>query len=90
MAGRYVDELRRITREQGGGPDSGGSPSRRGDGLDGTRRRSTSLLVLLVVLSLAGAGWLVIRQLMADAQLQDCVMSGKKNCTPFEINSAGR
>jgi len=27
---------------------------------------------------------------MADAQLQDCVMSGKKNCTPFEINSAGR
>ena len=90
MGGRYADELRRITREQGGASPPDGSPSRRGDRHDTPQRRMASLFVLLVVLSLAGAGWLVVRQLMADARLQDCVMSGRKNCVPFEINSAGR
>jgi cell division septal protein FtsQ len=90
MGGRYVDELRRITRERGATPQPGGPASSRGDEKDGSRRRSASLLVFLVVISLVGAGWLVIRQLMADAKLQDCAMSGRKNCVPLEINSAGR
>ena len=25
----------------------------------------------------------------ADSKLQDCVMSGRKNCAPVEIDSAG-
>lgn len=54
MGERYVDRLRRITREQ------------------------------------AGGGWLIVRRIMADSKLQDCVMSGRKNCAPVEVDSAGR
>jgi hypothetical protein len=90
MPGRYVDELRRITREQGGGPDPGAPPSSGGEGKSAAFRRTASLLAMLVVVTLAGVGWLVVRQLMADAKLQDCVMSGRKNCAPLELNSAGR
>ncbi|MGA2447855.1 MAG: hypothetical protein ABTD50_04180 [Polyangiaceae bacterium] len=90
MGGRYADELRRITREQGGTPDSDEPPSREGDGRHGSRRRAASLFVALVVVSLAGGGWLLVRQMLADAKLQDCVMAGHKNCAPLEINSAAR
>jgi cell division septal protein FtsQ len=45
---------------------------------------------MAIVVVLAGVGWLIIRQLMADSKLQDCVMSGRKNCAPVEIDSAGR
>ena len=77
MPGRITDELRRITREQGGitaqpesEPSKGSAPA----------RRYGSLLVVLAVLLLAGGGWLLVSQLMADSKLQDCVMSGRKNC----------
>lgn len=89
MPGRYADELRRITRAQGGTPSDGGPP---GDGdearHEGPRRRP--IFAFFVVLALVGGGWLVLRQLMADSKLQDCVMSGRKNCAPVEIDSAGR
>jgi hypothetical protein len=77
---RITDELRRITREQGGGVEP--SPPSGRDDADHPRRRYGPLLVLLAVLALTGGGWLIVRQLMADSKLQDCVMSGRKNCAP--------
>jgi hypothetical protein len=41
-----------------------------------------------VAVILAGLGWLLVRQLIADSKLQDCVMSGRKTCVP--VDSAGR
>jgi hypothetical protein len=85
--GRYGDELRRITRAQGGvaapEPTAGEEPA------PGRRRRGP-LVAMVIVVVLAGVGWIIVRQLMADSKLQDCVMSGRKNCVPVEIDSAGR
>jgi hypothetical protein len=87
MGGRYLDELRRIARAQsattaapGPAPEEPGPAPRRG---------GRSLFTVLVILVLVGAGWLMIRQLVADAKLQDCVMSGRKNCVPIEVEPVG-
>lgn len=91
MPGRYVDQLRRITREQGGGGDAshpGGDASERQP--SHPRWRYASLVTVVVVVLLAGAGWLLVQQMVSDAKLQDCVMSGRKNCAPVEVNGAGR
>jgi len=81
MPGRYVDQLRRMTRAQGGGPspEPGGTPPEE-PRPPSSRRGLFIALALLAVL--AGGGWLLVRQLMADSKLQDCVMSGRKNCAP--------
>jgi hypothetical protein len=39
---------------------------------------------LLAVVVLVVGGWLLVRQMAADAKLQDCVMSGRKNCAPVD------
>ncbi len=86
--GRYTDELRRITRAQGGGApvsdDSGGPAD---DGASGSRRWGP-LVAAAIALVLAVVGWIVIRQMIADSKLQDCVMSGRKNCAPVDTGSA--
>ena len=46
------------------------------------------LIALLVFIALAVVGWLVVRAVQREARLQDCVMSGRKNCAPIE--GAGR
>lgn len=88
MPGRYTEELRRITRAQGGSTEEptteGGSDGPKG------RRGYRPLLGVLVLLTLVGAGWFVIHQLAADSRLQDCVMSGRKNCAPLDVDPAGR
>jgi hypothetical protein len=85
---RYSDRLRKITRGQ--------SEREGGDGRardvpppeesSGWRRHAVPATVLVVAL-LAGLGWLLARQMRADAALQDCVMSGRKNCSPVETDS---
>jgi hypothetical protein len=83
--GRYGDELRRLTRAQGGGaptPDPVEPDHASG------RRRYGPLIAMGIAVILAGVGWMIVRQLMADSKLQDCVMSGRKNCVP--VDSAGR
>ncbi|HEY1697354.1 MAG TPA: hypothetical protein VGG39_34570 [Polyangiaceae bacterium] len=86
MPGRITDQLRRITREQGGAsppePDGPAAPQPRG-------RRYGPLVALAILLVLAGAGWLVIRAMMDMSRIQDCVMAGRKNCAPVD-NGAGR
>jgi hypothetical protein len=86
VPGRITDELRRITREQGGAaatPDPGRAPE------PGARRRGP-WIALVVVLVVAGVGWVVIDRLMTLSRLQDCVMSGRKNCAPVDVDSTGK
>jgi cell division septal protein FtsQ len=95
VPGRYADQLRKLTREQGGapsgpssdGPDEGDSPTGAGAA---AARRSRRILGAVIVLTLVGVGWFVIDQMVADSKIQDCVMSGRKNCAPVEIDSSGR
>ncbi len=83
MPGRITDELRRITREQGGGsrdasraPDSakGGAP----------HGRTRFLFGAILLAALVAGGWWLVQRLQADSKLQDCVMSGRKNCVPSQ------
>lgn len=51
------------------------------------QRRTMALLGLIVVLSLAIAGILLVRQLDKKSQLEDCLLSGRTNCAPIVIPS---
>ncbi len=76
MPGKITDELKRITRGQAGGvPDAPPPPAERT-----TRSSRATWLVALVVVLVAGGGWWLVRTLQADSKLQDCLMSGRKNC----------
>jgi hypothetical protein len=78
---RITDQLKRITREQGGvvtpSPDL---PASR----ESAARRYGPLIALAVVVVLAAVGWMIIERLMAMSRMQDCVMSGRKNCAPID------
>lgn len=78
MAERITDQLKRITREQGGAGATPETPESKKGGMP--RGRYGPLVVVLVVAVVAGAGWWLVRTLQADSKLQDCVMSGRKNC----------
>ncbi|HTB76720.1 MAG TPA: hypothetical protein VK762_25915 [Polyangiaceae bacterium] len=82
MGSRITDQLRNLTREQ-----SRLRPVEAREDPDGVATRSRAFgpfgwVGLLVGLALIVVGWFVLRQLQADAKLQDCVMSGRKNCAP--------
>jgi len=48
-------------------------------------RRSAALLGLIVILSLAVAGILLLHALERKSRLEDCLMSGRSNCAPIEL-----
>jgi hypothetical protein len=48
-------------------------------------RRTAALLGFIVILLLAIAGVLLVRELRAKSQLEDCLMSGRSNCAPIEL-----
>ena len=48
-------------------------------------RRTAALMGLVVVLSLAIAGIVLVRDLGAESKLEDCLMSGRTNCAPIEV-----
>ena len=81
MPGRITDELKRITREQGGVV---APPSGPGATLQPAGKRYGPLIALAVVVVLATVGWILIDRLMAMSRMQDCVMSGRKNCAPID------
>ena len=49
--------------------------------------RYAVLFSLLLLAALFIGGWLLVRRLQADAKIQDCVMSGRKNCAPIDTGS---
>jgi hypothetical protein len=48
-------------------------------------RRTAALMGLAIVLSLALAGVVLVRDLGKEAKLEDCLMSGRTNCAPIDI-----
>jgi hypothetical protein len=48
-------------------------------------RRTAALMGLVIVLALAIAGVVLVRDLGAESKLEDCLMSGRTNCAPIEV-----
>jgi hypothetical protein len=40
---------------------------------------------LIVILLLAIAGVLLVRELREKSQIEDCLMQGRRNCVPIEV-----
>jgi hypothetical protein len=51
---------------------------------DDPARRTAALMGFIVILLLAIAGVMLIRELRSTANLEDCLMSGRRNCAPIE------
>lgn len=51
---------------------------------DEPSRRAT-LIGLVIAIVLVLAGWWLARELTAASRMQDCLMSGRTNCNPIEI-----
>jgi len=47
-------------------------------------RRTAALMGFIVVLVLAIAGLVLVRELAKKSRLEDCLMSGRTNCAPIE------
>jgi hypothetical protein len=48
-------------------------------------RRTAALMGLAIVLALALAGIVLVRDLGEKSKLEDCLMSGRTNCAPIEV-----
>jgi hypothetical protein len=59
----------------------------RADGNDGESRRTAALMGFIVILILAIAGIVLVRELRKNSRLEDCLMSGRHNCAPIETPS---
>ena len=57
--------------------DPAGSTDQRG-----ANRRN--VIGLAVVVAIALLGWLLIRELQAKSKLEDCLLSGRRDCAPIE------
>jgi hypothetical protein len=80
---RLTEEIRRITRAQSAAhpvEDEG----KRGGPPGARASRPYGWIGRLAVVVLVIGGWLLMRQMAADAKLQDCVMSGRKNCAAVQ------
>jgi len=51
---------------------------------DDEARRTAALMGFIVILVLAIAGVVLVRELRKNATLEDCLMSGRRNCAPIE------
>lgn len=47
-------------------------------------RRTAALMGFIVILVLAIAGVVLVRELRTNASLEDCLMAGRRNCAPIE------
>jgi hypothetical protein len=52
--------------------------------LDEGRTAPFGWVSLVVIAVLIVGTWFLVQQLSADAKLQDCVQSGRRNCAPIE------
>jgi len=59
------------------------------DGPDPDSRRPALLGLALVLLLVVGAYFLVTA-LRKNAELEDCLMSGRRNCAPIDVPASGR
>jgi hypothetical protein len=61
----------------------------RDDGPEPESRRP-AVIGLAVVLALVVAGYFLMTALRQNASLEDCLMSGRRNCAPIEAPAPGR
>lgn len=47
-------------------------------------RRTAALMGFIVILVLAIAGVVLVRELAKKSNLEDCLMAGRRNCAPIE------
>jgi hypothetical protein len=86
MSGRLTEQLREATRAQSQlrpvdpRANIGEAEPHRAYGPFGW-------VSLLLVAALFIGGWFLVHMLQADSKLQDCVMSGRKNCAPIDTDS---
>ena len=59
-------------------------PFRSEEEREGEARRTAALMGFIVILVLAIAGIVLVRELGKKAKLEDCLMAGRKNCAPIE------
>jgi hypothetical protein len=52
---------------------------------EGEARRTNASMGLIVILLLAIAGVLLVRELRIKSQIEDCLMAGRRNCMPIEV-----
>jgi hypothetical protein len=52
--------------------------------------RRPAVIGLLVVLGLVVAGYFLATALRQNANLEDCLMSGRRNCAPIKTPAPGR
>ncbi len=52
---------------------------------DDASRRTAALMGFIVILVLAIAGVILVRELDKKSSLEDCLMSGRRNCAPIEV-----
>jgi hypothetical protein len=48
-------------------------------------RRTVALMGFIVILVLAIAGVVLVRELAKNAKLEDCLMAGRRNCAPIDV-----
>ena len=67
----------------------GDMSNRDGDGArdqdPGPDSRRGAVIGLILVLVLVVIGYYLVEALRQNANLQDCVMSGRKNCAPIDV-----
>ena len=52
---------------------------------EGEARRTNASLGLIVILLLAIAGVVLVRELREKSRIEDCLMQGRHNCLPIDI-----
>lgn len=55
---------------------------RLGEGRSGQAKNPWPFFILVAVL--CAAGWLIVSWMADTTKIQDCVMSGRKNCAPMD------
>ena len=63
---------------------------RRGLGEGRSTQAKNPLPFVLLVIVLCVAGWFIVSWMADTTSIQDCVMSGRKNCAPLEVDPVGR
>jgi hypothetical protein len=54
-------------------------------GPDDNGSRRPAVIGLILVLALVVAGYFLMTALRQNANLEDCLMSGRRNCAPIEL-----
>ena len=73
-------------------PETGAGDRTAGGGddeseLDEGRTAPFGWVSILIIVTLVVGTWFLIQRLSADANMQDCVQSGRRNCAPIDDTS---